>query len=70
MEQFVGHTFTPPKRLCAFNTYQFDHYDRYVVECFSEPDKAEYRQKHFPEDLQRAFEAGAEMADNIRKESK
>jgi len=70
IEHFIGHTFTAPRRLCAFNTYQFDRYDRYVVECFSEADKAEYKQKHFVEDCKRAFEEGACMAEQImRKEN-
>jgi len=70
VENFVGHTFTKPKRLCAFNTYQFDRYDRYVVECFSESEKAEYKQKHFPEDCKKAFDEGADMAEQLlRKEN-
>jgi len=70
MENFIGHTFSAPKRLCVFNTYQFDNYDRYVVECFSEPNKAEYRQKHFPEDCQRAFNEGASMAEQLIRKDK
>jgi len=67
MEHFIGHTFTTPRRLCAFNTYQFYRYDSYVVECFSESDKAEYKRTHFPEDLQRAFDEGVSMIEQIKR---
>jgi len=70
IEQFVGHTFTPPRRLCAFNTYQFDRYDRYVVECFDEAAKAEYKRTHWADDCQRAYDEGVRMAEQIMKKEK
>jgi multimeric flavodoxin WrbA len=66
-ENFIGHTYTMPKRLCAFFTYQFNNYKKYRVEAFSEPEKAEYKKTQFPKDLEAAFNAGKEMALQIRK---
>lgn len=60
-EDFIGHVFSKPKRVCACNTYQFDNYNNYVVEAFSEPEKRLYQQQHFPLDLQAAYNAGFEM---------
>lgn len=62
VDAFIGHVFTPPKRLISFNTYQFRDYSRYRVEVFSEAEKRRHRKEVFPYDLQHAFEAGREMA--------
>lgn len=59
VDKFIGHIFSPPERLCAYNTYQFHDYLKYVVEVFSESDKAEYRSKKFPQELDKAFQSGA-----------
>lgn len=64
-ENFIGMTYSQPKRLCAFNTYQFHDYSRYRIEAFSEADKAEYRRQQFPKDLEAAFQAGVAMAQTI-----
>lgn len=61
METVIGNIFTPPNRLFAFNTYQFNNYDNYKVEVFSEPEKAEYREMQFPIDCEKAFDAGKAM---------
>lgn len=47
--------------LCAYNTYQFTDYSRYDAGMFSEPVKAEHREKVFPEDLKRAYELGKRL---------
>ena len=60
-ENFLAAYFTPPKVLIAFNTYQFDNYDRYVCEVFTAEEKAAYRDAHFPEDCQKAFELGRDL---------
>lgn len=65
-ESFIGHVFTPPQRICAFNTYQFKNYNDYKVEVFSEPEKAEHRRVQFPEDLQAALNAGKDMAERLK----
>ena len=50
------------EELCAYNTYQFTDYSRYDASMFSEPVKAEHREKVFPEDLKKAYELGARLA--------
>ena len=52
--------------LCAYNTYQFTDYSRYDAGMFSEPVKAEYREKVFPEDLKKAYELGRRLAEKAR----
>lgn len=66
-ENFIGMTYTQPKRLCAFNTYQLNDYSRYRIEAFSEADKAEYRRRQFPKDREAAYKAGVEMAQALRQ---
>ncbi|MBO7586924.1 MAG: hypothetical protein J6T13_07070, partial [Bacteroidales bacterium] len=51
-----------PERLIAYNTYQVKNYDRYELAGFSEEAKRKYREEHWEEDLQKAFEAGKRMA--------
>jgi len=66
-DAFIGHVFTQPERIISFNTYQFRDYSRYRVEVFSEEEKRRYRDEMFPQDLQRAFEAGRKMAERIQE---
>lgn len=66
VDSFVGHVFSPPRRLCAYNTYQFDDYSKYAVEVFSEADKREYRDKVFPQELRAAAEMGREIAKRLK----
>lgn len=49
------------EELCAYNTYQFNDYSRYDASMFSESEKAEHREKVFPEDLKKAYELGARL---------
>ncbi len=62
VERFLGHIFTPPRRLCSYDTYQFADYARYVAELFSEPAKRIRRERHFPHELEAAYRLGAELA--------
>lgn len=68
LEAFIGHVFTPPRRLCACDTYQFDRYDDYAVEVFSEEAKRRHREVCFPEELRAAFDAGRETAETLSAE--
>ena len=61
MEFFVGNVFSPPQVMYACNTYQFDDYSKYKIECFSEADKAAHRERQFPVDMQAAFVMGEKM---------
>lgn len=50
----------------AYYTYQVKNYDRYELASFPEPVKRQYREKHWEDDLQKAFDAGRRMAEKIR----
>ncbi len=41
------------------------NYDNYELRGFSEPEKRKYRDEHWEEDLQKAFDAGKRMAESI-----
>lgn len=66
IESFIGHVFTQPKRICAFNTYQFNDYAKYAVEVFDVESKKEYRETVFPFELNTAYNLGVEMAKVIK----
>ena len=66
-ERYVTRVFTKPERVCAFNTYQFDDYGKYVADGWDEREKAEWRARELPRELQNAFDAGARMAEKIKK---
>lgn len=51
---FAGHHY-------AFNTYQFDDYDKYVSDAFSEPDKATYKEKNWEADCNAAYQLGKKL---------
>lgn len=63
METYVGAAFSAPEILCAYNTYQFDDYTKYMAERFSEPEKAAWRAQQFPLDCQAATRLGKNMAE-------
>lgn len=52
--------------LCAYDTYQFSDYSRYAVNMFKEEEKAEHREKFFPEDLRKAYELGKRLVDKAK----
>ena len=63
VDSFLSHIFsTPTKRICAYNTYQFRDYSRYVVEVFDEEEKSCYRDSHWHDDTDTAYSAGRDMA--------
>ena len=49
----------------AHNTYQVLNYDRYELAGFPEPMKRQYRDEHWEQDLQRAYDAGRRMPQKI-----
>ena len=53
------------KRLIAYNTYQVKNYDRYELAGFSEEAKRQWRDEHWEQDLQHAFDEGRKMAEKI-----
>ena len=56
--------FGKPQSICAFNTYQFDDYGKFVSDCFDEPDKRAWREAQFPRDLVAAREMGRQVINN------
>ena len=54
-----------PEHLIAYNTYQVKNYDRYELAGFSEEAKRQWRDEHWEKDLQKAYDAGRQMAEKI-----
>ena len=67
MEYCIANALGQPEHLNAYNTYQVKNYDRFELASFSEEAKRQYRDKHWEQDLQRAFDAGRRMAESILK---
>jgi len=65
LEDIIERVFTKPELIYAYNTYQVANYDKYVLEIFSEPEKAAYRDKQFPVDCQTAYDNGKKTAESI-----
>lgn len=65
MEHCIAAALGQPERLVAYNTYQVKNYDNFELGGFSEEAKRRYRDEHWEEDLQKAFESGKRMAENI-----
>jgi multimeric flavodoxin WrbA len=59
LQRFFGYT----ESLCAFDTYQFDDYSRYVSSAFNAEEKARKREEEFPKDCAKAFEMGVRFAE-------
>ena len=66
MEYCIAAALGQPKHVIAYNTYQVKNYDRFELASFSEEAKRKYRDEHWAQDLQRAFDAGVEMAYSLR----
>lgn len=65
MEHCIAQALGQPEKLTAYNTYQVKNYDHYELGGFSEEAKRQYRDEHWGEDLQKAFDAGKRMAEGI-----
>lgn len=65
MEYCIKIALGEPEHLIAYNTYQVKNYDRYELASFSEEAKRQWRDEHWAQDLQNAFDAGKRMAENI-----
>lgn len=63
IEFFIGNVFSAPEIVYAWNTYQFDDYSKYKAECFSEEEKAAYRDRQFPLDCRKAAATGKLIAE-------
>lgn len=54
-----------PEKLVAYNTCQVKNYDNYELGIFSKEAKHQWRDEHFENDLQSAFDAGKRMAETV-----
>ena len=63
MEYCITRALGQPMRLVAYNTCQVKDYSRYELGGFSEEAKHQWRDAHWEEDLQKAYDAGRQMAD-------
>ena len=63
MEWCITSALGEPERIIAYNTTQVAKYDNYELGGFSEEAKHAWRNAHWEEDLQKAFEAGKRMAE-------
>ena len=54
-----------PERLYAYNTYQVKNYNNFELAGFSEEAKRNYRDEHWEQDQQAAYDAGKRMAEKI-----
>lgn len=62
MEHCIFAALGKPEHIIAYNTCQVQDYDRFELASFSEEAKHKWRDAHWEEDLQKAFEAGRRMA--------
>lgn len=65
MEYCITAALGEPQKLIAYNTYQVKNYERFELASFSEEEKRLWRDTHWEEDLQKAFDAGKLMAEAI-----
>ncbi len=65
MKYCISAALGEPERVVAYNTYQVKDYSRFELAGFSEEMKRQYRDEHWEEDLQKAFDAGKRMAESI-----
>lgn len=66
MEYCIANALGHPEKLYAYNTYQVKNYANFELGGFSEEAKRQYREEHWEEDLQKAFDAGRRMAETIK----
>ncbi len=65
MEYCIEQALGTPEKLIAYNTYQVKNYANYELAGFSEEAKRSYRDAHWEDDLQKAYQAGMRMAQSI-----
>jgi multimeric flavodoxin WrbA len=65
MEYCIASALGQPEHLIAYNTYQVRKYDNFELAGFSEEAKRQWRDEHWEQDLQKAFDMGKHMAETI-----
>ena len=63
MEWCIASALGEPERIIGYNTCQVAKYDNYELGSFSEEAKHAWRDAHWAEDLQKAFDVGKQMAE-------
>ena len=63
MENCISNALGKPRHIKAYNTFQVKNYDRFELAAFSEPAKRKWREEHWEEDLQKAFDVDRKMAE-------
>ena len=63
MEWCITTALGEPQHIIAYNTTQVAKYDNYELGSFSEEAKHAWRDAHWEEDLQKAYVAGRQMAE-------
>ena len=63
MEWCIASALGEPERIVAYNTTQVAKYENYELGSFSEEAKHAWHDAHWAEDLQKAFDAGKQMAE-------
>ena len=63
MEWCITTALGEPQRIIAYNTTQVANYGNYELGGFSEEAKHAWRDAHWEEDMQKAYEAGRQMAE-------
>ena len=67
LEGALEAVFKKPITMCSFDTYQFNDYSRYDMTLFNEEDKRQYRDAHFEEDLENAYQMGLSIGKKTRQ---
>lgn len=65
MEQLLATALSQPEHADAYYTYQVKNYDRYELAAYPEATKRQWREAHWEQDLQGAFDTGRRMAEKI-----
>lgn len=67
MEYCIANALSQPEHIIAYNTYQVKNYSRFELAGFSETAKQQWRDEHWEQDLQKAYDCGKRMAEEIMK---
>ncbi len=67
MEYCIANALCQPEHIIAYNTYQVKNYARFELAGFSEAAKQQWRDEHWEQDLQKAYDCGKRMAEGIMK---
>ena len=68
LENAMGRLYSKPYSLKVYDTFQFSDYSKYENYAFDPELKAKRREKHFPIDLQDAYDLGVKIAQDSLKQ--